>query len=559
MFRSSRPIATRNSPDPSARLRLAPTGRRLLGSLALLLAFAALFLGGMARPAGAGASAVFAPASARGAPQRSSEPTGTRPPAIAWHACGDRLQCARVLVPLDWDHPHSRKIKLAVIRHVASRSGKRIGSLFVNPGGPGGSVEKVRHDGASLDAAGGGRFDVVGWDIRGAGKSAHVRCFRSEKRLVRFFDHWSIPMTSPASRRYLRKSAALARGCSAVSGTLLRHISTADTARDLDYLRRLVGDRRLTYLGISAGTFIGQTYANMFPRRVRAMVLDGVVDAVAFTKGNEAGFTNQLAYTNRAFKGFMSLCENAGPTRCALAGDGQVAPRVDALFRRLRRASIGAPSADPPGRLTYSDALSAIVVEMSAGPAEWPSLAAQLDQAARGDGSELLSRSRMLTRAFSSQRAAPGLAAVALICADSPARQSPRAWRTVVGRLTGLSFIYGPVLSWWRWAPCASWPVRSADRYTGPWNASTRNPILVIGTRFDPNTPYANARRAARRLGNAVLLTHQGFSHTSDSDPSSCVKRATSTYLVDLAVPSLGTVCPSNHKPFDPHFGEPLP
>jgi len=464
-----------------------------------------------------------------------------------------------VRVPLDWDRPHGRKIKLAVIRQLASRPGKRIGSLFINPGGPGGSVQKVRDDGASLDAAGGGRFDVVGWDIRGAGESAHVRCFRSEKRLARFFDHWSIPTTRPASRRYLRKTAALARRCGAVSGTLLRHISTADTARDLDYLRRLVGDRRLTYLGISAGTFIGQTYANMFPRRVRAMVLDGVVDPVAYTKGTEAGYANQLAYTDRAFRGFLALCEKAGPTHCALAGDDQVAPRVDDLFTRLRRASIGAPSADPPGRLTYGDALSAIVVDMSAGPAEWPSLAAQLDQAARGDGSELLSRSRILTRAFSSQRAAPGLPAVALICADSPARQRPRAWRKVVDRLTGVSFIYGPVLSWWRWAPCASWPARSADRYTGPWNASTKNPILVIGTRFDSNTPYANARRAARRLGNAVLLTHQGYGHTSDSDPSACVKRATSRYFIHLLVPPAGTVCPSNRQPFDPHLGEPLP
>ena len=148
---------------------------------------------------------------------------------------------------------------------------------------------------------------------------------------------------------------------------------------------------------------------------------------------------------------------------------------------------------------------------------------------------------------------------MALTCADSPARQSPRAWRKVLDRLTGVSFIYGPVLGWWRWAPCASWPARSADRYTGPWNASTKNPILVIGTRFDSNTPYANATRAARRLGNAVLLTHQGYGHTSDSDPSTCVKRATSRYLIDMVVPPRGTVCPSNRQPFDPRFGEPLP
>ena len=478
--------------------------------------------------------------------------------AIAWRDCGDRLQCARVRVPLDWDRPHGQKIELAVIRQLAGRPGNRIGSLFVNPGGPGGSVQKVRDDGASLDAVGGGRFDLVGWDVRGAGESAHVTCFRSEKSLARFFVHWSIPTTSRASRTYVRKAAALARRCDALSGTLMRHISTADTARDLDYLRRLVGDRRLTYLGISGGTFIGQTYANMFPRRVRAMVLDGLVDPVAYTRGTEAGYANQLAYADRAFRGFLALCEKAGPTRCALAGDNQAARRVADLFRRLRRAPIEAPSAEPPGRLTYGDALSALVVEMSGGPAEWRSLAAQLDQAARGDGSELLSRSRILTRAFSSQRVAPGLPAVALICADSPARQSPRAWRKVVDRLTGVSFIYGPVISWWRWAPCASWPVRSADRYTGPWNASTKNPILVIGTRFDSNTPYANARDAAQRLGNGVLLTHQGYGHTSDWDPSACVKRTTSKYLIHLLLPPAGTICRSDRQPFDPHFGRAL-
>jgi pimeloyl-ACP methyl ester carboxylesterase len=115
------------------------------------------------------------------------------------------------------------------------------------------------------------------------------------------------------------------------------------------------------------------------------------------------------------------------------------------------------------------------------------------------------------------------------------------------------------VLSWWRWAPCASWPARSSDRYTGPWDATTKNPILVIGTRHDPNTPFSNARRAARRLGNAVLLTHDGYSHTSPLDPSACVKSATSRYLVDLVTPPRGTVCASDRPPFDPDFGQPLP
>jgi len=525
---------------------------RVLASVRNLL-FASAALGGgcfIALSTGAAAAPDPAPrANAVGAP-------------IAWGPCdapGPDLQCAQVRVPLDWDHPGGRKIKLAVIRHLASRPQERIGSMFMNPGGPGGSIQDVRDEGATLDAAGQGRFDVVGWDIRGAGDSTHVRCFRSEKRRVRFFRNWSIPTVGRPARHIVHKAAALARRCGDLSDGLLRHISTADTARDLNHLRRLVGDRRLTYLGISAGTLIGQTYANMFPRRVRAMVLDGVLDPVAYTRGTAANYAHELRFSDRAFAGFLSLCQSVGPARCALAGGGPVAPRVDQLLARLRRAPLPAPTADPPGELTYGDALAAIVVNMSAGPATWPDLAAQLDAAAGGDGSALATAGRLVTSAFAAQDAAPGLPAVALTCADSPAREGSDAWRDVLDRISDVSYIYGPVLTWWRWAPCASWPARSADRYAGPWNATTKNPILVIGTRFDPNTPYGDARRTARRLGNAVLLTHDGYSHTSPRDPSACVKSAVSDYLVGLVTPPRGTVCPSDRQPFDPDFGEPIP
>jgi pimeloyl-ACP methyl ester carboxylesterase len=146
----------------------------------------------------------------------------------------------------------------------------------------------------------------------------------------------------------------------------------------------------------------------------------------------------------------------------------------------------------------------------------------------------------------------------ALVCADSPARHPASAWPRVVDRLEAVSRIGGRVVGW-QLAPCASWPIASADRYTGPWNATTKHPILVIGTRFDPNTPLRNARRAARRLGNAVLLTHDGYGHLSRRDPSTCVVQATGSYLVDLTTPPPGTVCPSDRLPFDPDFGQPVP
>ena len=133
------------------------------------------------------------------------------------------------------------------------------------------------------------------------------------------------------------------------------------------------------------------------------------------------------------------------------------------------------------------------------------------------------------------------------------------AWPEVIGRLTEASYTRGPVLGWGAWAACASWPTRSADPYTGPWDASTKNPVLVMGIRFDPNTAFANARRSSRLLGNAVLLKQQGYGHGTYTDPSVCVDEALGEYLVNLVPPEPGTVCPSDRQPFDPDFGLPLP
>jgi pimeloyl-ACP methyl ester carboxylesterase len=497
--------------------------------------------------------------------QGSASATATTVAHIHWTKCrapGVGLECAEVQVPLDWDRPDGSKITLAVIRRLASDPERRIGSLFINFGGPSGSVEQVRNGSQPagvLDAAVQARFDVVGWDVRGADEASRARCFDSDDSAKSFFGDWALPLTTASSWRTVHKMADLARRCFVLSGDLLSHMSTADIVRDLDYLRWLVGDPQLTYLGTSAGTFVGQTYANMFPRRVRAMVLDGVVDAVAFTKGNEAWFANSVGYADRAFEGFLRLCEAAGLARCALAGHGSAAARVKRVLADLRRGSIPAPTAKPPGELTYGDALAAIVVNMSTGPATWPAMAEQFDAAARGDGSDFATTGRVLTSVFSSQVMSPGLAAVELICADSPARLDPAAWPQVIDRLTRVSFSYGPVVGWWRWAPCASWLTHSANRYVGPWDAFTENPILVIGTLFDPNTPFVSAVRTAERLRNAVLLVHDGYSHTSPNDPSACVKRATSAYLVDLVTPPPRTVCPSDHAPFDPDFGKPPP
>ncbi|MBS1894806.1 MAG: alpha/beta fold hydrolase [Actinobacteria bacterium] len=467
---------------------------------------------------------------------------------IDWQSCGPRLQCADVRVPLDWSRPDGRRIKLKVARYIASRPGRRIGTLFASPGGPGESgFDLVAGSGAELDAIGQGRFDIVGFDPRGTNGSTRIRCFRSHHGLVDFWRGERVPETTAESKAFIRKSADLARRCEEVSGPLLRHVSTADSARDLDYLRRLLGLRTISFLGLSYGTYLGETYANLFPGRVRAMILDGVVDPIAWSKGAEARLTNGVSSSDEVFEKFQSLCQAAGPSRCALAVRGAVEPGIEGLMARLRRGPIPAPAAEPPGELTYGDFLLSLFEPMRS-PEEWPLLSEELAAAEGGDGSALEERARPL-------RSPRGWSAIttsaAIQCADGPAHRGAAEWPRVIGRLESISTMQGGPQGWWQWAPCASWPARDPGRYAGPWDAKTRDPVLVIGTRHDPNTGYANARRVARLLGNAVLLTHAGYGHLSFKDPSACVERAETAYLVDLKAPRPGTVCPSDHQPFE--------
>ena len=462
------------------------------------------------------------------------------PGKIAWHSCQkhlENLDCAEVQVPLDWNHPEGPEISLSLARHRASKPGERIGSLFVNFGGPGvAAVPSVKAGGEGLDELSGGRFDVVGWDPRGTGESTHVRCFKNEKSLVRFWgEDWTIPSTLAGSWSYVPKTIEYAIRCAALSGSLLEHISTADTVRDLDYLRQLVGDSQLNYRGLSYGTFLGQTYINMFPNHVGRMILDANIDPVSFTTSVEANLFDTGSDSDLVFEKFLSLCEHAGPN-CKLTGHGDVTARVQTLLARLRQGSIPAPRAPAPHELRYGDAQT-VIWSLLAKPANWPKLADMLNQAADSDGSDLEisfleMRDPLLTALVS---------ATALQCADKPLLPlgTVLTWPKVMQHLTTTNFL-GSAEGWWLWAPCASWQARSSERFTGPWTATTANPILVIGNRYDPRTKFANSVLASRRLGNAVLLTLDGYGHTSDSDVSVCIDNAVTNFLVTKATPPVG-------------------
>src|SRR5262245_34875957 len=504
----------------------------------------------------------FSPGAAGAAAPASSFVGGGVGDPIEWGACDPPrvgIQCARITVPLDWNEPNGRTISLAVIRHLASKPNERIGTLIINPGGPGESgLEMVQGDPVGIVAIGGGRFDVVSWDPRGTHASTRVLCFRDPRSEAIFWAGVSIPSTNAESERFARKTAELAERCGEVSGWLLPHISTADTVRDLDHLRGLLGEEKLTYVGFSYGTLIGQTYANLFPDRVRAMLLNGIVDAPANTEGAEARTASDVSSADEVFAQFLALCEAAGPKRCALAGHGQTAAeRVGRLFAQVKPGPIPARGARPPlsssQELTYGDLLLSQFAPLRA-PAQWPASAAALAAALGGDASALK------TQAIAGSSVAAWATITtssAISCADAPAKRSIRDWPEVIGGLERIGRLQGRVQGWWRWAACASWPVRGEDNYRGPWDAKTPNPILLINQRYDPNTGYANAVRAEQYLGNAVLLTQEGYGHLTFQDPSVCVNKAMVEYLVDLITPPKGTFCESEHKPFDPDFGKP--
>ena len=505
--------------------------------------------------AGATAAALLMPSvAATAGPAPATGTAGAS--AVAWAACGERIECATVPVPLDWAHPGGPAITLAVARHLATDPARRIGSLLVNPGGPGDSgITTVFQRGAALDALTRGRFDIVSWDPRGSNASTPaVSCFAGPEQRAAFWGDATLPGNRAEERRYLPLTVGLARRCGARNGELLRHLSIADMARDLEHLRRLVGDPKLTYVGESNGTLLGQAYAGLFPSRVRAMVLDGVVDPLTYGRGTAAALADGLRDVDELYAEFLRLCQAAGPERCALAGHGPVRPRVDGLLARLRRAPLPAPNATPPGQLTYGEALAVLKLAALPRPGRWPLAAQLLELAVDGDGSGSRLRHGAAVRPLPGRPGAVGRVGLR----DAPARQDAADWPRVVDRLERVSRIGGSTMGWQIGAPCASWPARAAHPATGPWDVTTPHPVLVVGTRLDPNTPLAAARRVAHRLGNAALLVHDGYGHLTLADPSACVQRTIGRYLVHLTTPPSGTVCRSDLLPFDPDFAGPV-
>ncbi len=507
-------------------------------------------------------------------PSQAPAMTGTREkaavPVLRWTGCGGGFECTTATVPLDYDHPTGRTIELALLRRPADDQAHKIGSVFVNPGGPGGSgVDFVAEFGQDLfsDQVR-ARFDVIGFDPRGVGRSKPLRCFRTgDEALEAFSTPYEFPVKRAEENVWIAADRRVARACADRHPAILDHMATADVARDLDLLRRAVGDRGLTYWGISYGSILGATYANLFPGKVRALALDGVADPVAwftgrFGIGHVVPAFNRVGASRGSFatlEQFFALCDAGGP-RCALS-KGSPRHRFEALAAKLRVRPVVIDVDGSPFEFGY-DELVSITLDFLYQPDEWPELAEGIRDVEAAVAARTPAAAHAVARvpAFGTRLSAARAAAQepypnevdaepGVTCSDTDNPSHVAAWRVVARVSDVLSPYFGRPWTWLT-SICQQWPGNDADRYTGPFTAKTANPVFLVNPRYDPATPYRGARAVARLMPNARLLTVNGWGHTSFFAGSACAHRAVSRYLLQVVVPARGTVCGVDHVPF---------
>jgi pimeloyl-ACP methyl ester carboxylesterase len=488
-------------------------------------------------------------------------------PSVSWSACRDGFQCATVPAPLDYDHPHGVQIGISVIRLPAAEPGRRIGSLLLNPGGPGGSgVDFARAVAKFLPLELRARFDIVGFDPRGIQRSTPLRCYDTYEQAIADLPPFPYPDT-PAEEQDQRVSDdKLAAACARHGGAILNHMSSADAARDMDLLRGAFGDRKLTYLGFSYGSILGQNYANLFPSRVRALVIDGVLDPIAWTtgRGDQARTTplgTRLASADgarRTLGEFFRLCDAAGPD-CAFSGNAS--RRYAALAQRLRGhpVIITDPSSGETFTVTYND-LIAVTLGALYSPFVWPDFAflladleRQVSPAALGQRLGAVRTKLGLAAAVQEDYPNDVEGRVGVGCSDSINPRSFAAYQRAADRAESRYGYFGRI---WNWAlsACRAWPrTAGQDRHLGPWTARTSSPVLIVGNYFDPATRYQGAVVASELLPNSRLLSYAGWGHTAYfSAGNYCVDSRVTRYLLTGRVPAAGTVCQPEGSPFGP-------
>ena len=467
--------------------------------------------------------AILLAACTRNQPNAAHSPTPSPPPSkIAWADCGDGFQCGSLQVPLDYSKLDGRMISLALIRKPATVPSARMGSLLINPGGPGESgIDYLRGDVrvySNLNRS----FDLVSWDPRGVSASTPVHCL-DNPQLDAYVALDSVLDDPQEKQATIDANKSFAAACEQHSGDLLPYIDSASTARDLDQIRGAVGDEKLTYLGYSYGTFIGQWYAHLFPTHVRALSLDGVVDPTVSANDSLLGQVRGFEQNLRAYLASRSADRGT---------------RLSAAMARLDTQPLRVQNR----QLTRSLAMTGVLLTLYS-QQFWSYLDAALAGLDRGDGALLLALAdeyvhRQPNGTYDNFISIDW----ATYCIDFAVPTDVAAYDRLGPAFASASPFFGP---WSQYSnlQCAYWPVKP-NHPEGPLPIHGAPPILLIGGTNDPATPYAEAVAVSHQIDGSVLLTRRGNGHTS-YDSSPCAHAAEDAYLIDLTLPAAGTVCAS--------------
>jgi pimeloyl-ACP methyl ester carboxylesterase len=486
--------------------------------------------------------APVAPGARTGIPAATAPPTQALAPYYAqkldWKKCG-ALECADLRVPLDHAAPDPAKdLTIQVARVKAHDQAKRLGSLLVNPGGPGASgIEYVRGGAETIGGPEVRRYyDLVGFDPRGVASSDPIDCL-DDKALDRFLAADPTPDDASEEQALMTQAKAMADGCEKDNPDLVKHLSTADAARDMDILRAAVGDTQLNYLGKSYGTFLGATYADLFPKRVGRVVLDGVVPpdltSAELGEGQARGF--QIAT--------QAYVEDCVTEDCPLGSTPEAALKgLDDFFTQVDRNPL--PTGDPSAPLLTEGWARLGVAVALYDQGSWGILTDALRAAVKNrDGRQLMSLANTYADRTDTGRYTGNIMEViyAVNCLDKPDTANLKVYEKQAKEFTASAPTWGPFLAWSS-LPCGYWPVKATGQ-TKKITAAGSGPIVVVGTTRDPATPYDWSVRLNNELANSSLITYNGDGHTAYTRSNACVDDAIDNYYVKKQVPRDGLKC----------------
>ena len=468
------------------------------------------------------------------APRPSAGRAGYYRQQLVWTTCRDDNKCARLWVPLDHAKPKGRAISISVLK-VPAGGPDRMGSMVINPGGPG--VSGLDYAARADEAFGSvvrRAYDIVGFDPRGVGRSTPVECV-SDQQLNALVAGDPDPDTAAEQRASDRLLRRLGEACLEKDGELARHVSTVEVAKDMDILRAALGDARLTYVGSSYGTAIGATYADLFPKRVRRMVLDGALDpalsTVELNLGTARGFETAL-------RAYVAAC--VGKEECFLGSTvDEGVRRIDSFLQSVQDRPLTSSSGRSVSGGEAFYGVSAPLYHESL----WPVLDKALQDAFGGDGSLLLTvADSYLRRNAEGEYQDNGFQALfAINCLDRDDAMPSSQVRRYLPRFEKASPTFGAA-SAYSIAACDVWPIHSG-RVPKPVHATGSAPIMVVGTTRDPATPLVWARALARQLDNAALVTRDGDGHLGYRRGNSCVDDTVERYLVSGSIPPRDVTC----------------